>query len=72
MVNLGLLLAKVQLHGSPERCIVMGCPNPVVRVLVHKHEASARICLCQFHGERAMKYMTDEQVHRYVFPPGQP
>jgi hypothetical protein len=46
----------------------MGCCNEVVRVLVHQTDDAARFGLCQLHGERAMRYMTDEQVNRYVFP----
>ena len=54
-------------------CIVWGCTNPVVRVLVHKGDANVCGGLCAFHGQTLIKYATDEQVRDYVFPKdGQP
>jgi len=55
-------------RAAADRCIALGCPNPVVRVFVNKDNRNVRFGVCQFHGERAMKSMTDEQLRRYVFP----
>ena len=50
------------------RCVVLGCPNDVVRELAHKDNATVVLALCAFHAQTAIKYATDEQVGRLVFP----
>lgn len=49
-------------------CIVLGCPNPVVRVFQHKADDAVSFGVCAFHGQTIIKYGTDEQVRGYVFP----
>jgi len=62
-----LLLAALR-RLQAERCIVPGCSNEVVRVLVHKANGSVRFGVCQFHGDTIIRYGTEEQVRDYVFP----
>lgn len=50
------------------RCLVPGCTNAVVRVLVHQGDQAVRGGLCAFHVERAILYLPDEQVRSLVFP----
>lgn len=47
----------------------MGCPNEVVREMIHKDDPSIGFGLCAFHVRTGLKYMTDEQVRRMVLPP---
>ena len=52
-------------------CIVPGCHNEVVRVLVGK---AGGICdgrsfgVCSFHGDAIIRYGTPDQARDYVFP----
>ena len=49
------------------KCIADGCPNEVVRVLVHKSDGSLVLGVCAFHGQAIIMHGTDEQVRRYLF-----
>ena len=50
------------------RCIALGCPNEVVRVLTHKQDERVMGGLCAHHVRRAILYLTPEQVGGLVFP----
>ena len=55
---------------NSERCIVWGCTNPVVRVLVHKSDPNVCGGLRAFHGDAIIRYGTEKQARDYVFPGG--
>ena len=48
-------------------CIVIGCPNPIVRVMEHKDDPRVKFALCQFHAGTLIRYACDEQVREFVF-----
>lgn len=54
-----------------KRCLVLGCPNEVVRVLKHKDDPEIQAGLCAFHVRRAVLYLTPEQIDGLVFPQSQ-
>ena len=48
-------------------CIVLGCQNPVVRVMEHKDNPTVRFGLCAFHVRVAVRYLPPESVREMVF-----